>query len=762
MRQIPLKKFGLRVINEYLRRQFQRLLKSRKGQRLSADKINKDLKAIYGLGYFEGVEVYYRRAPGGLALIFSVKEKPAVSGVEFEGNDALSSDSLKEVVLIKESRFIDEKALVQSAEKIKEKYRNEGFKKADVQYEVVDDEKATGQVKVVYKIDEGDKVVVREIAFSGNEVFSDSELADVISTRPYFWLVSWVTGRGTYRRDQLKYDAALIKEHYLNHGYVEIKIADPIVEELEEGDLKVTYKIFEGPVYSIGSLDAEGALVEDSKEKTLADISLAVGETFSVDKMRKDAEDIRALLADVGYAFADVKPQTRVDYKNQEVDLLFDIESGPLVYIDQIEISGNKKTRDKVIRRELRFEEQDLYSYANIKKSERFLKRLGYFEDVAIDPERIGKSDRVKIGVAVKEGQTGSFSIGAGASSSDGFVFLGRVQDKNFLGTGNEVALEVNAGSETERYLARFFNPRIADTHWSAGVEGFSLAREFDEFDRKRSGGGISIGYPLWFLGEDIADDFKWGLRYELVREQIEDVEDTAPPFVMAEEGGNTVSSATLSLVRNTIDNPLSPTEGSRQLLSFEQAGLGGDRDFWVVRAANTIYFPLFNTSFGSFVLANRTSLDYAEATDRTVSGESARMPLSRRFFSGGINSVRGYEARSLGPTEQTTRLDSQGRPITVEIGGAKQLVNNIELLIPILKDAGLKGLLFYDIGNAFDDDENIDFKVSEFRRAVGWGFRWKTPLAPFRIEIGYPLDRPDDSRDSDGVQVHFSVGAPL
>lgn len=713
-------------------------VKSAVGSPLDSQTVSADIKDIYKTGFFDKVEARSEIRGGKQTLVFDLKEKPAIRSAQVEGNEEVSDSTLREQLSIGSRRFLDRKKLLAGVEQARAYYQSQGYYDTEINYEVkpVDDE----TVDLVYRIKEGEKKVIRDIAFEGLEAIDESDLEDVIKTDTYFWLTSWFSGAGTLKKDQLEADVREINSYLLNHGYVDGRAGTPEVQETEKG-LKIVFRVTEGEQYNFGDLAAEGTLLEGSESKTLEGIEAQTGETFDASKLRKDAFSISDKFTDIGFAFANVEPQTKVNRAEKTVDVTYEVDKGQLVHVNRINISGNSKTSDNVIRREFQIQERDLFSSSRIRRSQQLLQRLGYFEEVTISPASTNRADEVDLNVAIREANTGTFSIGAGVSSGEGFIASAQVTESNIFGTGNAITFNVDSGTRNENYILGFTNPRVNDSYFSFGAEALSTTREFDDFDRNQAGGSLSVGYPLAFLGEEIRDDYRATLRYELLRIDISEIDDDAPQLIIDEEGRSTSSSITPALTRNTIDNPLDPTNGSRQQASVELAGLGGTEEFWLLQLSNSWYYPVIESERGPLVFAQRTRFGYGD----TYNDE--RFPLFRRFFPGGINSVRGFDARELGPK------DEQGN----EYGGNKQLVLNFEMIFPVLPSVGLQGVAFYDIGNAFDDEEQIE--ASALRHAVGWGIRWRSPIAPIRIEFGYPLDREEGEKS---FVTNFSFGSPL
>lgn len=711
-------------------------IQSKVGQIADEEKIDNDVKQIYRTGFFSDVLSEVSRTPGGVKLTFKVVERPAIRNVLLKGNEKVTDDTLKDKLNIGARRFLDRTKILAGIEQARQYYQGLGYYDVEINLDVQPVE--GGEVDLTFSVKEGEKKRIREVAFEGNRALSNAELQDGIKTSDYFWLTSWLTGSGVLKKEQLENDSKELTKLYLNHGYVDVRVGSPSVEEIEDG-LRVTFKVTEGEKYNFGKLGATGTLIENSEAETLKGIEAKEGETFSAEKLRKDTFTITEKYTDTGYAFANVVPDTAINRDQHTVDVNYQVDKGSPITVNRINITGNKKTADNVIRRSMQIQEQELFSGAKIKKSQEILQRLGHFEEVNISTEPSDNKNNVDLNVAVREGNTGTFSVGAGVSSGDGLLFSSQISENNIFGSGNSLTLDVNSGQRRQNFVLSFNNPRVNDTYWSFGADALSVRRDFDWFERRQVGGSFTLGYPLWFLGEELLEDIRASMTYELSQPDITDVAADAPTLVKEQEGDTVASSVTPRVIRNTINNPLDPTKGSRQQFSTEIAGLGGDQEFYLVQLQNTNYFKLFDTSMGPLIFSPRGRLGWGE----TFNGDD--FPLYRRFFPGGINSNRGYDARSMGPKENGKTY-----------GGSSELLFNLDLLFPLVESVGLRGLVFFDAGNAYDDGETFG---GNLRKAVGWGFRWRSPIAPIRIEFGFPLDKEDGDK---GMVTNFSFGNPL
>lgn len=714
------------------------ILKSKPGEPFDPKTVNEDVKALYRSAYFDQVTAK-SDTTSGLRLVFQVVEKPAIRTVNLVGNKEVSDDTIKEKMNLTSRRFLDRKKLQAGVDELKAYYQDQGYYGTEIKMSETAVEE--NQVDVTLNVTEGEKKVIDDIRFEGNQDLSSGDLYDQIETRTWRWYISWLTGSGVVKKDMLANDGKRLAAYYLNHGYVDIQIAEPEVSEGDDG-LIVTFKLKEGAIYRLGKISAEGTLVESSVDKTLADTESKTGEIFSAERLQKDSFKITEKYTDVGYAYANVDPLTKVNRDQRTVDIDYRVDRGKLITINEINITGNSKTRDNVIRRSLQITEQEQYSSSKIKRSQELLQRLGFFDEVTITQSSTSRDDMVDLLVSVREANTGTFSIGAGVSSGDGFIFSTRISENNIFGTGNAVTLDLENGTRRENYVLGFTNPRVNDSYWSFGADGSVVKRRYDDFDLDKTGASMTVGYPiLRFLGPEYLDDVRGSLSYEFASNDINNIDDNAAQLVKDSEGSATNSSLTPKITRDTINNPLDPTTGSRQIVSFEYAGIGGDAEYYLIQASNTWYYPLWDSPIGTIVFSNRLRVGYGDSTNNDP------FPLFRRFFPGGINSVRGYDARSMGPRDENGN----------EYGGAKQAIANFEMIFPLISSAGLNFVTFYDTGEAFDDDESID--ISQFRGAYGFGLRWRSPLAPIRIEFGFPTDKEEGDKS---FVTNFSFGSPL
>lgn len=705
--------------------------------------LSRQIKDLFETGFFDQVTATRkRRSTGEQVIVLHFSEKPVVRKVFIQGNDKVNEKDLVPVFEFNERRFLDASRIKLLIRQAKAFYQSRGFYHADFDYSVAP--VGDNQVDVTFKVSEGERLKVRSVSFRGLNNIDESDLLGVMQTTRYKWWNSWLFGTGRLSEELLKNDRTLIRQYFLNNGYLDGIVSEPAVEVGDDG-LYISFDIEEGDIYNIASVSATGDLIDGDVDTTIEGVTMTTGDVFSSEQMRGDVFHITEKFSDRGYAFANVIPDTRVNPVEKSVDLVYEVDQGKQVTVETIRIKGNTKTYDNVIRREIRLIEGETYSSKRLKRSEVLLRRLGYFEEVDIATDTIeGRDDAVDLTVNVREAATGTFSAGAGFSSGQGALFNARLSENNIFGTGKAITLNADMGALRENLIFSYRDRRFRDSHWIFGTEISFTEMDFIDFDREINGGSISLGYPLEEFFGVWAQDINFSVQYEYLDVNISNVDPTdAAQFVVDSEGSSTASGLTPQFFRNTINNPLNPTNGSQQRLSLEVTGLGGTEDYYLFSFRNQFYHPLHTRENGaSIVVGWRTRFGYGETFNGTD-----QLPLFRRFFPGGINSVRGFQIRTLGPRDENGN----------EYGGSKQLINSLEVIFPVLTSAGLNGVIFHDIGEAFDDDQSIEF--GELRQAYGFGLRWSSPMGPIRVEFGFPIDREEGE---DSMVTLFSFGAPL
>jgi len=736
--------------------------------------VDADVRALYRLGFFDDVTASLNQVDGQWVLNYDVRERPFVRQVRIEGNKKIEKEELEGMLRIRPNTILDPEKARSGIEEAKNAYEKKGLLDADIRLET--SPAGENEVDVTFVIDERDPIRIREILFEGNQQFSDSDLKKIMATDER-WLLSFITGAGNLDREVLNTDAERITAFYYENGFIDVRVDVPKIERDEDG-LTVTFKIDEGERYEFGEISVVGETLPDVDARQVT-LNAQSGETFQPSKLREDINGISAEYGDLGYAFVNVTPETDIDPAAKVVNVRYQVTRGPEVSIDRIEISGNTKTRDKVVRRELELQEQQKFSGTKLRRSQERLRRLGFFEDVNITTRKAESEDRLDVIVDVREGNTGSFSAGAGISSGESFLFNVRLAESNLFGRGLALVLNADFGSIRRNISLSITEPYFLDTPLTLGLDAFNWKLDFDEFTRGGTGGGIRALYPFAALGLDAVPlgplgefsllDTRAGLEYRIEDAEISNVSAGAATIIQAEAGTSLTSSIIPRLFRDTRNNLLDPSSGSFQDLSLEIAGLGGDSRFINLISRARWYIPAYYIKWlgAPIVLATGWNLGYGFGY-----GGQVELPLFERYFPGGINSIRGFEVRSLGPTNDVF-TQPEGNPDNCTltnsdpkqcsrffrrdvIGGSQQLIFNNEIIFPIIPSLGVKGVVFCDAGNAFLAASGIQF--DEMRVSVGGGIRWLSPIGPLRIEAGFPLN----AQTGDQVQnIQFSFGGP-
>lgn len=725
-----------------------RALRTKVGQPWDPSRSAEDLRAVWALGYFQNVELLRQRLPRGIAYVVRVEERPIVRSVSLKGNEELNQDDFKDDIEVKANTILDLETVRNTVKKIQAKYVEKGFFLAEVSHEIKPTESG-GSVDIVIVINEHAKVMVKQITLIGAEKVPASVLKETMITREGGFF-SFFTGEGTYREDAFQRDLAVIQIAYYDRGFINVKIDKPTVQlSADKRFIYITLRIAEGEPYDIGKIDFSGDMLSDvSKERMLELMKSRPTDRFNRSQLSQDILGLSDVYYDRGYAYANINPVTSVNADNRTVDLTFDVQKGPQVTIERIDISGNTKTRDKVIRRELRVYEGELYSGTGVRRSKERVTALGFFETVEITQRPGSADDTIVLQVEVKEKATGTFQVGLGFSNVENFIFTAQISQNNFLGWGQSVSASAQISSLRSLVQLSFYDPYFLDTNYMLSAEFFRVQADYEGFIRNSTGGTVSIGYQF-------IDDLLGSIGYTREWVNVEAGSNLGAVLLANQFLSGTTSAARLSLSFDRRDNRLFPSRGFYHVGTVEFAPdfLGGTFLFNRYTLTSRLYFPM---PLG-FVFKTNGTLGYIQQLD-----SNKPLPISELYYVGGINSVRGYFLRSISPTVKVPRSGSPDATVTdFLVGGNKQLVFNFELEFPIFEKAGLRGVLFYDAGNAyasnerFFEDKQNKLPLGLFHSA-GFGFRWFSPIGPLRFEWGIPLTRrPEDER----ILFEFTIG---
>jgi outer membrane protein insertion porin family len=816
---------------------------TRPGQPLSASQIAADVQEIFKLGFFANVEVYSDQGPDGLILIYEVEENPVIREISISGNDEIEGDKIRDALTLTTGSTLDYPLLHENTARIESLYRAEGYYLAEVGFEL--EELREGRVGINFEVKEGDKLQLREFIFEGNEAFTGAELSESFETSEWVpvWssLTSWFTKAGTYSEPIFLQDLLGVDKLYKDDGYIQVERGDPEVEPRQDG-LFVRVKINEGPQFRVGELSVTGDATIDL-EALRKKLKLEEGAIFNSSYLTIDVEGLESFYTDRGFYFAHVTPATRLHEDSLTVDVEFLVEKGPLYFIRQIEIAGNTRTIDPVIRREMRMTEGQLYSARAIQLSTTRVRRLGYFEDVAFEPQPADDPSQLDLAVDVVERPTGAFSFGAGFSSQDSFVLSASLNNSNIFGRGYSANLSAEYSGRTSRFFLQLNDPYFLDSSYSLGATFFLTTVRFEDFEQDQQGVDFTLGHAL--REDNTARAFlHYGFSQRRVKQNSR-VQASAPLLREILQKNESSSLLGVSFRSDTRDDRFAPTSGTNYGATLEYSGLGGFANFLRAEANYSFYqrAPSWMIDRSAFVASTKIgyALPFNSISDYDLDlptitpcddpdncsniarldqiDRDVTLPLTERYFLGGIGAfgLRGFKGRSVGPRRPRLRRsgafgggdlflpegyrieagavdpdkpsasivavcdDSSSSPLptfgngngecnelgdkdiddfddlkeTDVIGGSSFITNSFEYRFPISQDAGLMGILFVDMGNAFYEKQNL-FDVNEWRYGYGGGVLWFSPFGPLQVVLGFPVD-PLSIEDSPVFE--FSVG---
>ncbi len=700
-----------------------RVIKTKPGSVFLARSISRDLKAIYAMGYFDDVRVESKKSGDGQVIIFHVKEKPTIRHIRFEGNHVFENNELMDALDIKTGSILNTFKVKSNIEAIKNMYREKNYHNVEVTYKVIPREH--NQADLEFDISEGEKIRIKEITFVGNHAYSSKKLKGLMKTSEKGFF-SWLTSSGDLKMEDLKQDVAQIAAFYHNNGYIDARVAEPEIKYSGKW-IYITIKIEEGARYKVGRVDLSGDLIWP-KPSLLAKLKIPSQRYFSREVLRNDVLVLTDIYSDAGYAYAEINPLVKRNKQDLTVDIDFSIDKGKLVYFEKIIIAGNDKTRDKVIRRQLPIYEQELYSGGRLKQGIRNLYRLDYFEDVKVDTKKGRGDDKMVVKIDVTEKSTGSFSMGAGYGTVEKMFATGSITQRNLFGRGQILNLRGMVGGRTNRVDLSFTEPWLFDIPLSAGVDAFVWDRDYDVYQRTSSGGALRAGYPVWRYTRLTG-------RYLFDSSNIYDIDASAAQSIKDLEGTNVTSSLSAILTYDSRNNLYNATKGMLNRITLTYAGLGGDVGFYKAVGEVGWYFPIIWSTSGFL----RGKAGY-------VNEAGGILPDYERFYLGGITSVRGYDFRDI------SAYDADGN----KIGGNSFVQFNAEYRMPLLKDQGIFGVVFFDAGNVYGQGQSPD--LSDLRTSAGLGVRWLSPMGPIRLEYAFILNPEDDGPS--GGKWEFGMGA--
>jgi outer membrane protein insertion porin family len=710
----------------------------RVGETFDDTKGSEAIKTLYNTGFFKDVQI---RSEDGV-LVVVVEERPAISQLDFVGIKEFDKDTLRRslrAVGVAEARSYDRSMIERAEQELKRQYVARGYYAAEVQTTVTPIER--NRVSVVFNVEEGSIAKIREINIIGNKAFKESTLRDEMQLATPNWL-SWYTKNDLYSKQKLTADLEALRSYYLNRGYLEFAIESTQVSITpDKRDIALTINVKEGAQYKVSDIGFSGELLgkQEEMEKLL---KLKKGEVFSSEKLTETTKAITDLLGTYGYAFSTINPQPQINQETREVALNLVVDPGRRVYVRRINVVGNNKTRDEVVRREMRQFESSWFDGEKLKLSQDRINRTGYFTDTNITTEDVpGAPDQVDVNVNVTERPTGQLTLGLGFSSTDKLVLQAGIKQENVFGSGTSLGLDVNTGKAFRTLSLNHHDPyftidgisRTTDVYYRTSRPLYYAGNGDQDYKVVSAGGGLKFGVPFSEL-----DTVFFGLGYENTKLDVTPNTPQAYRDFVRDFGRVTHNFPfTVGWARDGRDSALVPTKGRYQQVNLEVGIPGGDLQYYRGSYQHQYYYPLSK----AFTLAFNGEIAYG----RGYAGKA--FPVFKNYFAGGIGSVRGYDTASLGPKE------ANGDPI----GGASKLIANVEFIFPLPGsgvDRTLRLFTFFDAGNVYGEKEN--YNLSELRYSTGLGLSWLSPIGPLKLSVGFPLRRKPDDRTQ---RFQFQIG---
>ena len=696
-------------------------VKSAIGAPFNPAQLSEDVRAVFALGFFDDVQLKIEDFEGGVKVGFVVVERPFVRDVDFVGNKHVSTNELQDKIDLKLGSVYNPVDVQRARERMKEHYESEGYFEVQITPDI--EKFADGDVKVVFTINEGRQMKIEEIVIRGNRGLTDKQIKNAMATQErQYWIL-----RGTVQRQRLDEDVDRILQTYNDHGYIQARVeSHDVTVDREKARVTINIVVVEGSQHHVASVGFTGVtLVPESEVRR--QVKLKAGDVFSRSALRDSVKSIEDLYSNIGRASAEVNPKLDVQPESK-IAILFEVSEGPTVYVERINIAGNVRSQDKILRRELQMAEGEIFTLRKMQRSKQRLTNLGYFEKVEVNTAPGSDKTKIVVNIDVTERPTGLFSIGGGFSSADGILGTIDLSQNNFLGRGWLATIKIRAGANLQQGQLSFTEPWLFDRPLAAGFDLFSTQRQFLEYDYRTLGGGLRLSHPF-------EEFWRWHLGYRLTQDDILHVKNPQDSFLRDEEGTHITSLVSGTVGRDSRDSIQTPSKGGQLAWSTELAGLGGDHHY----SKTTLFVTYFQPVWFGHIMSGRAEGGYGFGFG------DERLPVFERFFLGGPNSIRSFKTRQISPRDE----------FGTRIGGTTEVLGNIEYLIPLPFDVRLAA--FFDIGNVYGFKTKFD--LTELRKAAGGGLRWVSPFGAIRVDYGFNLDRRPGEK---AANFHFSVGSPF
>ncbi|MFC4270393.1 outer membrane protein assembly factor BamA [Sneathiella chungangensis] len=685
-------------------------------------RVDRSLKALFNTGLFADVTIRQE----GTVLIVNVVENPIINRLAFEGNRRIDDDTLLAEIQLR-PRIVYTRARVQNdVQRIITVYRRSGRFAATVEPKVI--LLPENRVDLVFEINEGEQTGIKKIRFYGNKHFSDRQLLSEISTEETRWY-NFLSDTDTYDPDRLTFDRELLRKFYLSKGYADFRVVSAIAELTPDRDgFFITFAVEEGAKYTFGAIDVKSEIKDLPADTLLDQVTTIEGETYNADKIEDSIQKLTFEAGKLGYAFVNVRPRIERDRENLTISVTYEINKGPRVYVERINITGNVRTLDYVIRREMKLAEGDAFNTALLRLSRSRIRGLDFFEKVEVTQEEGTAADKTVINVDVQEKSTGELSVGAGFSTTDSVSADLQIRERNLLGRGQDLRFGVSVGADAQTIDIGFTEPYFLDRDLSAGFDLFRTVRDYQDesgYDLERTGFVLRSGFP-------IKEFVRGDVFYSLVNEKIDNLTASAPVGIQKAAGDYLISSVGYTITISDLDDTLFPTTGSKYTFGQTVSGLGGDVRSLATNASYVRFFPVYENDV---VLSLGVNGGY-------IFGLGEDVILTQRYNVGGRN-FRGFESRGIGPRDIASG-DA--------LGGNAYVIGTAELRFPVgLPDEyGVLGRTFIDVGTLTgidDDDPGIVDKASP-RASIGVGLNWVSPFGPIQINVAVPVVKEDFDKE--------------
>ena len=688
------------------------------GDLVTRSDVNEALKQLFFTGFFADASIEFY----GTQMVVEVVENPTINAVKFEGNKHVEDEKLEKEIRLKPRSVFTRTKLQSDLNRLLERYRRDGRFSATVQPNVETFDQ--NRLDVIYEIEEGDVTRITDVTFIGNKAFASPTLREVVRTSQTCWYC-FLSDNDKYNSDRLEFDKELLRKFYTSQGYADFKL-DSVIAELspDKKELYITFTMDEGTKYDFGEVKVASNLQGRAQEGLDNIPTSETGDFYNTNDVEDSIDRLTKEMEERGFAFVKIDPELKRNIADKTIDITYNIKGGPRVYVERIDIKGNRRTLDEVVRREFRLAEGDPFNAAKLRRSEERLRNLGFFDSVNLQRKPGSAPDRVIVEVEIEERSTGELSLGAGFSSTDGALADIGIRERNLLGTGQDLRFQGTFATRRQQFDIGFTEPYFLDRELSVGFDLFNTTQDFNSessFDRESTGGRVRAGYT-------ISEHLQHSLYYSYEKINITDVDANASLFIREQEGTNVTSLVGHALTWDRRNNRFDPTEGAMVRFSQEYAGLGGDSEFVRHELNASYYYPLYDQV--TFLLsANGGSIIGINDDD---------VRINDRFFLGGRR-LRGFDNAGVGPRDIATD-DS--------LGGNTYYTGTAEMTFPLglPEDLGFKGAVFVDAGSLFDLDSsgaNI-FDTGSVRASGGVGLLWKSPFGPIRLDFASAFKKED------------------